>query len=276
MFNVFYSSRHGSRPVFLYDIDFAEGDIGKLRLTSVGEVIYANGNRFEPAQIKHGAVESSGTLDKTTLEINTPRFNPLVEVFRVYPPERVVNLVIYRGELDDPDAEFKVVWAGRVLNLGIQGLEATFSCEPIATMVRRPGLRRNYQYGCPHVLYGPQCRASKAAATSNGTVEAVSGSVVTLASGWNAHPTEKYLRGMLEWSVEGGTARRTILQVLSPSELLLAGVLRGLAIGDTVDVVLSCGRMGDDCKNLHNNLLNYGGQPWITEINPLGNRSPFY
>ena len=276
MFDTFFTSRARSRPAYLYDVSFAEGDAGRLCVTSAERPIYAEGTRFDPAQIKHGVIESSGTLDKATLEVNTPRTSPLVEVFRVYPPEQVVSLTIYRGELDDPDGEFTAVWAGRVLNLGIQGLEATFSCEPIATMVRRPGLRRNYQYGCPHVLYGPQCRADKAAATSTSTVQAVSGSVVTLASGWNAHPTEKYLRGMLEWPITGGTARRTILQVLSATELLIAGTLPELTAGDSVDVVLSCGRMGDDCKNLHGNLLNYGGMPWITEINPLGNRSPFY
>ncbi|MDW7746591.1 phage BR0599 family protein [Halomonas sp.] len=276
MFDVFFTSRSASRPAYLYDITFAAGEAGRLRLTSADQPLIVGGQRYEPAQIKHGEIESSGTLDNATLEVKTPRFNPLVEVFRVYPPERVVNLTIYRGELDDPDAEFNATWSGRILNFAMSGLEATFSCEPIATAVRRPGLRRTYQYGCPHVLYGPQCRASKAAASSATTVQAVSGSVVTLASGWNAHPTAKYLRGMLEWDIEGGTVRRTILQVLSPTQVLLAGVVRDLTPGMTATAVLGCGHAGDDCKNLHDNLLNYGGCPWISEINPLGQRSPFY
>ncbi|WP_162899909.1 phage BR0599 family protein [Halomonas sp. JS92-SW72] len=276
MFETFFTSRSLSRPVYLYDITFAEGDAGRLRLTSAGTPIFTNGGRYDPAQIKHGEIESSGTLDNATLEVKTPRFNPLVEVFRVYPPEQVVNLVIYRGELDDPEAEFTAVWSGRILNFGMELLEATFSCEPIATAVRRPGLRRNYQYGCPHVLYGPQCRADKAAASVAASVAATDGSVVTLNAGWNAHPTAKYLRGMLEWQTEAGTTRRTILQVISPTELLLAGVVRDLAPGTEVTAVLGCGRMGDDCLNLHGNMLNYGGCPWISEINPLGQRSPFY
>ncbi|MDY7117122.1 phage BR0599 family protein [Halomonas sp. SSL-5] len=276
MFETFFTSRAGSRPIYLYDLTFGEGDAGKLRLTSAERPIYALGGRFDPAQIKHGEIESSGTLDNATLEVKTPRTNPLVEIFRVYPPERVVNLVIYRGELDDPDAEFKAVWSGRVLNFGLQGLEATFSCEPIATAIRRPGLRRTYQYGCPHALYGPQCRADKTAASSPGQVTSISGSVVTLASGWNAQHAAKYTNGMLEWAGEGGTTRRTILQVLAGDQLLLAGVIHDLAPGDAVTAVLGCNHQMSDCKDLHDNILNYGGQPWITKINPLGQRTVFY
>lgn len=276
MFDTFFTSRALSRPVYLYDITFAEGEEGRLRLTSAGTPVIFAGAEYLPAQIKHGEIESSGTLDNATLEVKTPRFNPLVEVFRVYPPEQVVNLVIYRGELDDPDVDFKAVWSGRILNFGMQGLEASFSCEPIATAVRRPGLRRTYQYGCPHVLYGPQCKASKSAASTSATVQGVSGSVVTLNSGWNAHPASKYLRGMLEWQTDAGTTRRTILRTLSGNQLLLAGVVRDLSPGMAVTAVLGCGRMGADCRDLHNNMLNYGGCPWISEINPLGQRSPFY
>jgi len=276
VFEVFHRSRSLSRPVYLYDIAFAEGEEGRLRLTSAGTPVIFAGAEYVPAQIKHGEIESSGTLDNATLEVKTPRFNPLVEVFRVYPPEQVVNLIIYRGELDDPDADFKAVWSGRILNFGMQGLEATFSCEPIATAVRRPGLRRTYQYGCPHVLYGPQCKASKSAASTTATVQGVSGSVVTLNSGWNAEPTVKYLRGLLEWQTDAGTTRRTILQVLSPTQVLLAGIVRDLTPGMSVTAVLGCNRRMDDCRDLHGNILNYGGQPWITKINPLGQNNIFY
>ncbi len=276
MLDVFHRSRSLSRPVYLYEIVFAEGEAGTLRLTTAGRTVTAFGQDFESAQVKHGNIESSGTLDNAALELNTPRHNPLVEVFRVYPPERVVSMTIFRGELDDPDADFKAIWSGRVLNFAMQGLEATFSCEPIATAVRRPGLRRTYQYGCPHVLYGPQCRADKAAASSPGTVAALDGSVVTLNAGWNAKDPPFYLRGMLEWTTDEGPVRRTILRTLSGDRLLLSGTLPGLAVGDSVTAVLGCSHRMDDCISLHNNVLNYGGQPWISKVNPLGPRTVFY
>lgn len=276
MFDVFHRARTLSRPAYLYDIAFADGDEGRLRLTSAGQVLIVDGARYEPAQVRHGKIVSSGSLDQSKLDLQTPRTSPLVDVFRVYPPERVVNLVIYQGELDDPDAEFTAIWGGRVLNMGVDGLEATFACEPIATAVRRPGLRRTYQYGCPHVLYGPQCRASKAAATTTATVQAISGSTVTLNSGWNPQPTAKYLHGLLEWSGSSGRFRRTVLQIPAANQVRVAGLVQELSPGDSVDVVLGCSHAPGDCRDLHDNILNYGGQPWIPLDNPLGTKTPFY
>ncbi len=276
MFETFFTSRGASRPAYLYDITFGDGAAGKLRITSAEVQVTFGAETFEPAQIKHVQIVSSGSLDNTTLDINTPRTSPLVEVFRIYPPEQVVNMTIYRGELDDPDVDFKAIWSGRILNFAMQGLEATFSCEPIATAVRRPGLRRTYQYGCPHVLYGPHCRKGKVAASSAGTVAAISGSVVTLDPGWAAADPTKYLRGMLEWSDGADTVRRTILQIPGTDQMLLAGSVPGLTVGDAVVPVLGCNHRMDDCRDLHGNILNYGGQPWITKINPLGPRTIYY
>lgn len=276
MFELLQGSRSRSVPIFLYDVEFGDGEIGRLRMTSAEAPVAFNGHTFLPSQVRHGDIATSGTLDKTTVELMTPRNNPLVELFRVYPPERVVNLIIYRGELDDQAAGFRAIWSGRVLNYAVEGIQATFSCEPIATSQRRPGLRRTYQYGCPHVLYGPQCRANKAAATVPATVTGIAGSVITLAAGWNTTPVENYLKGLVEWETPTGTARRTILQVLDGQNLLLTGVVRELEVGGSVDVVLGCNRRMNHCRDLHNNLPNYGGQPWIAKINPMGQHNVFY
>lgn len=283
MFQLFTSSRTLSEPIHLYEVTFGIGATGKLRLTDAETDIVAGGETFQNCQISHGNITASGTLDKASVDITTPRNNPMVELFRSYPPDSTVTVVIYRGERNDPDAEFKQLWGGRILNFSIAVNEAKFTCDPAGTSIRRPGLRRTYQYGCPHVLYGSQCKASKAAASSNSTVQAVTGSVITLPPGWNAlAPQAKYIKGMLEWTgSRGQPISRTILQLLStspggPRDLLLAGIPTDLYVGATVSVVLGCAHGMDDCGNLHHNLPNYGGCPWITKVNPLGQGNNFY
>lgn len=276
MLDVFLRSRASSAPVWLYAITWGPTPSHRLRLTSGETPVWHEGDEYQPAQVRHGRITASGTLDQSEVELRTPRTNPLFDVFRVYPPERPVRLVIFRGERDDPDGDFRAVWRGRILNFGVSGLEATYTCEPGITSIRRPGLRRTYQYGCPHVLYGPHCRADKAAASTPATVAALEGSVVTLESGWAAADPVKYLKGLLEWDNEGDTLSRTILQVLDADRLLLAGTLPGLSVGDSVTAALGCNRRVDDCRELHDNILNYGGQPWISKIDPLGPRNIFY
>ena len=241
---------------------------------SVGEVTYS------PVPIERDNVTSNGTLDKSALKIGMDIGTDLAELFRIYPPSNVVTLTIYEGHIDDPDGEFVVVWAGRIITAGRVGSELQISGEPVSTQMRRPGLRRHYQYGCPHQLYGTQCGADKAAATVSATVASISGATVTLDSGWEgAFSGAKFLRGMLEWTPAGAsTERRTITRVTGDT-LSLSGIPKDLSATDTVSVVLGCNHQAfaptGDCEALHDNVQNFGGQPWIP-IKNVVNTNPYY
>jgi hypothetical protein len=237
---------------------------------------------YEPVPITREDIESSGTLDKTTLRITTDIGTELAELFRVYPPASVVTLVIAQGHVGDPDEEFLAVWAGRIVSASRDGVRLVMGGEPVSTSMRRPGLRRNYQLGCMHALYGPQCQANKAAATVASTVDAINGASVTLDAGWEgAFPPEKFLGGLLEWlAPTGSTESRTILRVTG-DVLYLSGLPNNLTVADPVDVVLGCNHKpfaedGGDCQPLHDNILNYGGCYWIPLKNPIGTYSNYY
>lgn len=242
---------------------------------SVGVITYA------PIPIQRGNIVSNGTLDKSAIKINLDVGTDLAELFRVYPPSSVVQLTIYEGHVDDPDAEFQVVWAGRIVAASREQSEINLSGEPVSTQLRRPGLRRHYQYGCPLALFSDACGASKAAATVSATVSAIDGTVVTLTAGWEgAFSAVKFQRGTLEWTPAGSTTiKRTIVRV-SGNDLTLSGLPIDLAVSDTVDVVLGCNHRafdadGGDCESLHDRLVSYGGQPWIPTKNVI-NKNPYY
>lgn len=236
---------------------------------------------YQPIPIQRGNIVSNGTLDKSSVKISLDVGTDLAELFRVYPPSSVVTLTIYEGHLDDPDGEFIVVWAGRIIAASREGSALNLSGEPVSTQLKRTGLRRHYQYGCPHALYRGLCGANKAAATVASTVTAIDGTVVTLAGGWNgAFTAAKFVRGTLEWTPAGESTRtRTILRV-SGNDISLSGVVPDLAVSDAVDVVLGCNHRafaadGGDCEGLHNTLVTYGGQPWIPTKNVV-NKNPYY
>lgn len=241
---------------------------------SVGVITY------DPVPIERGNVVSNGTLDKSAIQMSLDIGTDLAELFRVYPPSSVTTLTIYEGHIDDPDGEFIVVWAGRIIAASREGSTLKLSGEPVSTQLKRPGLRRHYQYGCPLALYGDACGADKAAATTAGTVASVSGTVVTLNAGWNgAFAAEKFVRGQLEWTPSGETTRvRSILRI-SGNALTLSGIT-DLSATDAVSVVLGCNHRafaadGGDCQGLHDNLVAFGGLPWIPIKNVI-NKNPYY
>lgn len=242
---------------------------------SVGIVTYS------PIPIERGNIVSNGTLDKSAIKINLDVGTDLAELFRVYPPSSVVTLTIYEGHVDDPDGEFVVIWAGRIISASREGSELQLSGEPVSTQLRRAGLRRHYQYGCPHALYSAACGADKPSATVSATVSAINGTIVTLTAGWEgAFAAGKFLRGTLEWTPSGSTTQRRTIIRISGDALSLSGLPIGLAVSDTVDVVLGCNHKAfaasdGDCEGLHDNIVNYGGQPWIPTKNVI-NKNPYY
>lgn len=282
-------SRRRGEPVTLYLFIYggSEGDSPAplhYAYTDAEEAITHEGFTYQPVPVMRDSINSTGNLDKSALPVRFPRNIEFAEQFRVYPPPQVTTLIIRQGHLSDPDSpqEFLVCWSGKVLAVGREGDECIISGEPISSSMRRPGLRRHYQLGCPHVLYSQgtgMCNASEAAATVSATVASKSGTSVTLNSGWEgSFDPAKFTEGMVKWTNDDGQVEvRKILSV-SGDTLLLGGLLRDLEASDTVSVILGCNHLMDDCENLHvnanspgdSNIQNFGGCPWIPLKNPIG------
>ena len=63
-----------------------------------------------------------------------------------------------------------VFWKGRVAGVRFAGGETTISCDPLATALKRIGLRRPAQRQCPHALYDVGCNVAAAAFAASGTL----------------------------------------------------------------------------------------------------------
>ena len=275
-------SRDRGEPVNLFLFEYGPDASHRIGMTDAENVITYDGTPYIPEPILRDTIKASGTLDKSMFELRSDRDNAVAELFRIYPPSQVVRLTIYQGHLDDPARQFLVVWTGRVLNVKWEGSECRLSCEPIATSLRRPGLRRRYQLSCPHVLYGSKCRANKEAATSEVTINTKAEGVRSVMVNYQLEGDDpRTLRGgTLEWITPDGLSEsRTIMSVSgsgATTTLLLTGVVRSLPAGYAVNLVRGCSHTMDDCGNLHNNLPNFGGMPWIPTKNPVGRYSPYY
>lgn len=259
-------------------------------VTSEGELNGADVD-YEPLPIMRKNISSSGTLDKSAIEIVIPRDAALNEHFRIYPPSTVVACTIRQGHYGETSGEYPVVWIGRVVGFSFQQSQAVLALEPFSTSLRRSGLRRTYQYTCPYVLFdGGTCRADKAVATSIVTISGASGNQILMPGAWfGSLSVNKYLSGTVEWiNADGNIEIRMILQILSGQHLLLDGPTTGLTGGDSIDVILGCNRQdgviqaGGDCFGLHKtvgtgdpNINNFGGYPWIPKMNPVNSNGVF-
>ncbi len=280
-FDTYERSRYRGAPVALHLV------VGSDTETPVGPFAFNNGETdivregiiFRPWPIKHGDITSDGTLDKSDLTVSLALGTDLDSLFLSYPPSQVVNLIIFEGHMDDdvtPET-FPAVWSGRIVNGEHKENELHLSCLPVSTAIKRPGLRRNYQIGCPHVLYGEQCRANKAAATVTRTIISVSRNEITF-DATLGEDRARYAGGLVEW-VAAGTGYREVRTIASIAPLgnriTFRGMPRGLAPGMQISLTRGCNHLMSGCEQ-HGNIHNYGGQPFIPLENPLSQKNQFY
>jgi hypothetical protein len=180
---------------------------------------------------------------------------------------------------DGAAPEWRAIWAGRVLNgkhVGDGSHQCVLLCVPIATSLRRTGLRRHFQYLCPHVLYGKYCKASRSAATFTTVAASFLNNTLTLDAGWAPDDLiDKFTGGVVEWSAPNGNLHiRTILEIQVPGvsgdhTVHMSGPATELT-SQAVRLSLGCNHQMDHCADLHFNIHNFGGFPWIPVSNPIG------
>ena len=274
-FDATESSREGGVPASIYLFEWGNGSGSFHAYTDTDVPVTVDGVNYEPIPIGRGNIESSGTLDKKVLEIEISPKAGIVSQYADNPPTRKVGLVIRQGHVGDTD--WPVVFSGVVKGVGRASANAKVSAEPLDTLLARPGLRRLYMTGCPHVLYSDQCGASKDTLRRQEIPTVIGLNHIDLPSGWDdgVGPT-KYRGGYVQWTDSGdNTQTRTILST-SGSLRLLVGNTRRLDVGTTVSVHAGCNHNKQDCSDLHDNIANFGGQPYIPLENPVGMTSRYY
>lgn len=279
-FGNYENSRKLGQPVELYLFRYGTDPEAFFAFTDHEEPIEHDEITYVPAPISREAVKTKGRLDKEEVKITVARTNQMATLLSFYPPSTVISLIIRQTHVPNPDAPagyndgemFPVAWTGRIVERG-GGPKASVELVgiPAGRSMSRMGLRRNYQWACPHALYGAQCGANKAARTTTEVVVSATGNQIVLAQPWGLAGVDpvKYIGGLVQWPGQFSVEYRMILRVTAPATLVVSGPVLNLTAADEVEVSAGCGRTLDDCENLHENILNYGGQPWIPTNNPF-------
>jgi uncharacterized phage protein (TIGR02218 family) len=219
------------------------------------------GETYMPEALRRSEMRMETDVRQGALELTMPRENALAALYVAAPPEGVVSVTIYRFHRGDADTI--VLWKGRVGGARLSGSELILALEPIATSLRRPGLRARYQLLCRHALYSAGCGVAKASFRADGTVAAVNGTAIQIAAaasqsdGW-------WVGGMLDTN----SGARLIVGH-SADTVILVSPMPTLAIGTPVRLYAGCDHSTTTCQGRFNNLVNYGGFPYIPIKNPF-------
>lgn len=235
-------------------------------LTSSGVDIDYNSETYEPGVMGHGERSSQTEISKENLTIKIDIESSLAQDLLSYFGDEIMTMTLFI----QLDATTEVGWKGRQVSQKPIGNELHIIVESVFTSLRRPGLRARYQKTCRHALYGTYgCKLSVETYAYTSTVSSISGLNIEVA-GASLQSDGYYLGGMiralsdnsLRWIVNHVG---DILTLVRPFEQL-----EDDGIGASVKIYPGCNHTRPICISKFNNVLNYGGFPWIPSKNPMG------
>jgi hypothetical protein len=272
-------SRTEGLPATLYLFQWGTAAGSFFAYTDADIPIDYDGITYQPIVIGRMGIEASGSLDRKALEIDIEPTASIVRMYADNPPSVKVALTIFQGHVTDSTVDYRTVWSGSVKNLNREPPYAKIIGEPLDGLMARPGLRRYFMFGCPYVLYDTRtCKANPLTHRRTVVPVFIGGNFVRFPSGWSgAIARDDYIGGYVEWlDAQNNMQRRTMEDFGATDDEVIIGNTRQLSSGMTLTIYAGCRRTLDDCRRLHSNPVNYGGQPFIPLENPVDYVNRFY
>lgn len=262
-FNAVETSETGGNPIELYEFQYGAT---YFHYTSGQQDRTMNGYTWTAIPMRRENLAQTNEVLKSSLQLTVPRDNEVADLFRITPPSEVVTVKLYQYHASD--GSLIVAFVGRVLNVKWKDEEATMVCDPAYAALQRSGLRRAYQLLCPHALYSPQCGVLIQNFRIQDVLTAVNGTSLT-ANLFSSQPNGWLNGGFIEFNNGlDGTERRSIVSHTGTT-IQINLMIPQLVVGSMVSAYAGCAHNMSDCGTKFNNLLNYGGTPYIPQLNPF-------
>ena len=272
----FETSTQSGAPVEFYQFTRASET---YRYTSADRDLSHAGQTWASYRISRSAIEATQEQARLALDLEVDPDLPVLDLFRVAPPDDVVLLTVWRLHLGDGDPA--VIWMGRVLSVSL-GMQASIHCESVHTSIKRPGLRRMYQKQCPHVLYGAACGLDRDDWRQVCSVTSLSGTSLAV-TGLTGFADQYFAGGYVEWVDSNGLYERRAIRAQVGGSLTVTFPMPALAAeaygwgknwgryygGVAMSVFTGCDHVLATCDSKFSNSANYGGMPHIPSKNPF-------
>lgn len=259
-------------PILLFQFT---RDFVHWRFTNAQVEQVLQGNTYAPETIQASPIKQGSEPVKLRRTITLPHTSPLADQYRPFPPCDPIALIIWQRH--DGEIETPVEWVGRVAGAEFSGAELRLTCEPSSASARRAGRARVFQRGCPHALYSQGdglCNVDRSLLAVPAQLLSVQGSTVT-ANAFATRADGRFAGGYLEWVLPSGLRERRGIDRHVGIELVLSYPAPSLAVGLAVTAFPGCAHTVVDCDGFFDNLVNYGGDPYIPERTPFDGQPLF-
>lgn len=251
-------------------------EFNRWQYTSGDEDLYIQPDTYRAVPISRSNVELSSDETGASFTVSFPLDTEFLELFRVSPPSGLVTLLCEKFDVQ-LNQSTEIVFKGRIVNVAWAEDHAEVTCESSSQAIRRMGLRRHYQYGCPHMLFGGECRVDREQFVTVGTATNLTSvgfeviEAIGKDDGYFAGGYVEYFHSELQTTERIAVAE----SVKSTGQITLFSFPIGLTPGAEVRLYAGCDRTLQTCATRFNNAENYGGMPFIPTKDPFSG-DPLY
>ena len=252
----------------LYKI--TEGNSTKATITSAVDSVVFGGETYVPTAVKRSKIISRPDLlqNRITLQMSVHEMLGL-DLLAEVNNNLAHRLIIYRGE----GTNFEQIWAGSLIEQGCSGEVATITYGGGGISLRQLGDRRPFQRRCPFILYDSStCRATPQ--TASVRVTGINSTKdILLVSGLGSSEVGYYTGGVLCPSAvynpdnAGNSFISSHNKTAGDDQIRLTTPVQ-VSVGDNLSVLAGCDRTWQTCYSKFNNIVNFGGFPYLPLENP--------
>jgi uncharacterized phage protein (TIGR02218 family) len=266
----FETSKRQGEPVELYEFSY---QANYFRFTSHAKPIPFGPLTYLTYPMVRSNLREQANSFEQPLTITAFKDFPPADFFRFQTPSAVMALAVRRKHILDDDTQYIVAWMGKVLGAKwVEDNEVILSCESDLSSMKRNALRRLYQRGCPWALYGAGCNLNPIDFAYPSTVFGVTGKTVNISS-LAALAPNFFAGGYVEYdNVLTGIREYIAIRSSLDGDLNLSLVPLGLTGSLEIIAHPGCDHTIPTCDGKFGNRPNYGGQPSIPGVNPMGGK----
>lgn len=265
-FDDFEISREQSKPLEIYSIVLGTET---FRWTSAEDTLTVSALDYVPIPISRSQTSQTADARNKDLTITVPGDNDFASRYIDIVPGVKATVSITRLQRDEsPVFDTQIlIFKGQVLSVRFpdDGHTAEILVRSQEAALNRSVPRFTFMASCNHVLYDSRCGVDPAQFDHTGNVSAVSGSVITVdgaaASGLD-------FTGGFCTPVSTTDFRMILSQ--SGDDLTLLLPFQASPLSQNVQVFAGCDRLaGGDCGQVFDNVINFGGFPFVPNRNPF-------
>jgi len=252
-----------SRPIELYE--FQISGTTYRRTSSEGTVTYS-GVDYTPVAIKRTAYQEAKEQKSTSITIKIPTDDVIATNFIAVQPSYIMNVTVYRIQPNSVPATASIImFAGYVASVAFKDEICELRCIPNNELFTREMPRFSFQGLCNHILYDSGCGLSEGSYLHSGKVLGVTDDVLLTIQ---ALPTtgSPFIGGYV--SLPDGSESRLIIDQSGTQVRILYPFKQNVS-GGTLYAYQGCDHSVTTCAQKFNNVLNYGGFPFVPSINPF-------